>query len=162
MRRLLFLLLVVAALAVAPTAGSDDGERVGTRLNLLAGGFQVFPAGVPFHVAHGWVRPLDEDQGSPPQANGRYGFSLAVDGVDDPADHVERAPFEDAVLGRIKPRTWVHNFPDGLTGTHAFTGHWFGPCTGLLDGGYTAGPCEHPTEITTAIGILWITVVFVP
>lgn len=156
------LLLVLVALVAAPSATADAKERTGTRINLLAGGFQVFPAGEPFHISHGWARVLGADQGDTPPANGRYGFSLAVDGQDDPADYVEREPREDAVLGRIKPSTSVHNFPEGMTGTHTFTGHWFGPCTGLLEGGYTPGPCEHPTEITTSIAPLTITVVFVP
>jgi hypothetical protein len=157
------LLLVLMALVAAPSAGADADarERTGTRINLFAGGFQVFPAGEPFHISHGWVRVLGDDQGETP-ANGRYGFSLAVDGQDSPADYVERAPREDPVLGWIKPNTAVHNFPAGMTGTHTFTGHWFGPCAGLVEGGYTPGPCAYPTEIMTAIAPLTITVVFTP
>ena len=161
MKRTITLLLALTALVASPSAGADAKERSGARINLLAGAFQVFPAGEPFHVAHGWFRVLGEDLGTVP-ALGRYGFSLAVDGLDDPADYVERAPTENPVFGRIKVDTPVHNFPDGLMGTHTFTGHWFGPCAGVVEGGYAPGPCEHPAEITTAIAPLTITDGFMP
>lgn len=161
MKRTTTLLLVLVALIAAPSATADAKERTGTRINLFAGGFQVFPAGEPFHISHGWLRVLGDDQGTPPQANGRYGFSLDVDGQDRPADYVERAPREDAAFGWIKPNTAIHNFPEGMTGTHTFTGSWFGPCTGLLEDGFTPGPCDHPTE-TTSFAPLTITVVFMP
>lgn len=155
-------LLAALTVAVAPAASAAAKQRTGERINLFGGGFQVFPANQPFHIAHGWLRVLGADQGEPPPALGRYGFSLAVDGQDRPADYMERAPREDPVFGWIKPTFSVHNFPDGMTGTHTFTGHWFGPCTGLVDGGYTPGPCDHPTEIRTSVGLLTITVIFTP
>ena len=158
-RTVLLAFVIASALALVPAASAETNVRVGTRISLLAGGFQVFPAGEPFHIAHGWARRQTDPSnlGPAPRANGRYGFSLAVDGQEQPEDYVEHGDVSD-----LFHRTWVHNFPNGMTGTHTFTGHWFGPCTALVENGFAPGPCEHPTEPTTSVGLLTITVVFVP
>ena len=52
------------------------------QVDSLTGGkvkFQVFPAGQPFHIGHGWIGAQSDP---PPHALGRYDFSLAVDGVE--------------------------------------------------------------------------------
>lgn len=156
----LFAVVIVCSLAFVPGGAAAPNDRVGTRINLIAGGLQVFPAGQAFHIAHGWVRRQTDPSnlGPAPRANGRYDFSLAVDGQEQPEDYVEHGDVSD-----LFHRTWVHNFPNGMTGTHTFTGHWSGPCTPLVENGLASGPCEHPTEsTTTAVGLRTITVVFVP
>lgn len=159
-RTLLTLLALAMTLALAAGAEAETKERVGTRINLFAGGFQVFPAGQPFHISHGWgLSPHDPAR---PLALGKYGFSLAVDGIQQQEDYVEKLHFVHPVFGELQGRTWIHNFPEGMTGTHTFTGHWFGPCEGLVAGGFTPVPCEHPNEITTSVAPLTITVVFTP
>ena len=159
-RTLLALLALATTLALAPSAAAATKERTGPRINLF-GGFQVFPASQPFHIAHGWGLDQSQPETTPP-ALGRFGFSLAVDGADRREDFVERYHDEDPAFDHLYRRWWVHNFPDGMTGTHTFTGHWFGPCTGIVAGGYAPGPCEQPTKITTVFTPLTITVVFVP
>lgn len=157
-RRVAFVALVVLALAVVPAAAAGGKERVGSRINLFDGAFQVFPAGQPFHVAHGWsLQPDVTDY----DALGKWGFSLNVDGVDRSYDFVDKFHQEIAPWGILQSRFWVHNFPDGLTGTHRLTGQWFGPCQGVVDAGYPVGPCEKPTT-STNIAPLTATVAFVP
>jgi hypothetical protein len=154
------LLLLAITLVVAPIAAAEEHERVGTRINLFAGNVQFFPAGQPFHISHGWG--LSPHDGAPALALGKYGFSLAVDGQEWEDDYVEKTKVEHPDFGTLQSRATVFKFPDGMTGTHTFTGHWFGPCAGLVAGGFAPGPCEHPTETTTSGGLLTITVVFVP
>jgi hypothetical protein len=145
-------------LALAPAASADEKVPIGDRITLFGDEFQVFPAGEPFHIFHGWgLRHLP---GPGAEADGRFGFDLAIDGVERREDYVNKFHEEHPTLGHIRHRNWVYNFPDGLTGTHTFTGHWFGACTVVVAAGLAPGPCEHPTEITTAIAPLTITVVF--
>ena len=82
MRRLRLVLVCAAllvGLALVPGASADAKERIGTRISLFGGAFQVFPAGQPFHIGHGWIGAQSDP---PPNALGRYDFSLAVDGVE--------------------------------------------------------------------------------
>ena len=138
------LALVCAALLVGlslvPGASADAKERVGTRINLFAGGFQVFPAGQPFHIAHGWI--LDQSNPETAQALGRWDFTLAVDGVEGRESFVEKVHQQDPVFGLLQARTSVYNYPEGMTGTHTFTGHWFGPCEGLVVSGSHRDPAR--------------------
>jgi hypothetical protein len=152
---------LLVGLALVPGASADAKERVGTRINLFGGGFQVFPAGQPFHFVHGWG--LDQSNPETAQALGRFGFSLAVDGVEGRESFVEKFHVQVPGVGRVQARQWVYNFPEGMTGTHTFTGQWFGACEGLVLSGLAPGPCENPVELTTADpGPLTITVDFVP
>lgn len=154
------LFALALAVALVPAAAADTKERTGTRINLFAGGLQFFPANEPFYIQHGWAI----SQGNPddPQAIGRFGFSLAVDDVERREDFVDKFHVEHPTIGRQQVRNWVFNFADGLTGTHWFRGHWFGPCEQLVNGGQTTGPCDNPVEIRTAIAPLNVAVVFVP
>ena len=163
MRRLRFVLVCAAllvGLALVPGASADAKERIGTRINLFGGGFQVFPADQPFHFTHGFG--LGHDDPGTAQAFGRYDFTLAVDGVEGRESFVERFQLQVPDVGLVKARQWVYNFPEGMTGTHTFTGHWIGPCEALVLSGLAPGPCENPVELTTWGAPLTITVVFGP
>lgn len=151
--------LLLGALIFVSSGAAKQNERVGARINLFNGAVQVYPAGQPFHIAHGWG--LQPDQ-SDHDALGKYGFSLAVDGGGTKSDFVEKRHSEVPPFGILQFRTWVHNFPSGLTGTHRFTGRWFGPCQGLVDAAINVGPCEKTNTTTTAIAPLDATVAFVP
>lgn len=161
MLRRITLALVALALVAVPAAAAETKERTGTRINLMAGGLQFFPAGEPFYIQHGWGTQQGPAEFEP-RAIGKLGFELAVDGVDRREDFVDKFHFDDPVRGLMQARQWVHNFPDGMTGTHTFTGHWFGGCTGLVASGLDPGPCDKPAETITVIAPLTITVVFVP
>lgn len=50
---------------------------------------------------------------------------------------------------------WTFNFPDGMTGTHYFTGTWYAPC------GYIYGPCDGPTNTVIETFTVTVQVTFV-
>ncbi len=134
-RTVILLIIVVAALlAMATPAAAKKKERVGSQISLFSPP-ATFPAGEPFHIAHGWVGSVDRDIGS-------NDFELEIDGVLRKEDFVSRS-FQGG-----NPVTfnfsWVHNFSDGMTGTHTFTGHWFLPCQEAVDSDLYPGPCPNP------------------
>ena len=146
-----FLLVLLAAAtaalstaAAAPSAAPHN-QLAGERINVLLGSPTHFPAGEPFHVAHGWggIASGSSDY----DAVGKYTFVLEVDGVVRKPDFMDRSV---APSSGSSPDLHgvgvVHNFPDGLTGTHTFVGRWYGPCQALVDKGLIA-PCANATEV---------------
>lgn len=104
------------ALGTAPALASPR-EPTGDRIGLF-GGDQEYPADTPFFISHGNGMVVGEDR-----ALGRDGFVLEVDGmVVDPS--YETRSLADGMF--VHARTY--DFPDGMTGTHMFTGHWLAPC----------------------------------
>ncbi len=132
------LFLIVAFLSLAmPVATAAAGVRVGDRILIRFD--RTFPAGQPFHIAHGWWNPTNIP------GVGLFKFSLDVDGSPVSEDFIERSAISgdpDELLW-----VWVYNFPTGMTGSHSFTGHWTGPCQGLVDMGVFEGLCEKTNEI---------------
>ncbi len=126
-------LIVIVMLAAAVPVAAKAKERVGERVDVWPGGSLTFPSGQPFHIAHGWGF-------SPPEENphSKYEFWLDVDGKRVGADFIKRS-------GGGSPNLitwfWVHNFPDGMTGTHTFTGHWIAPCKYAELEGAPPGAC---------------------
>lgn len=57
-------------------------------------------------------------------------------------------------------RLWVFNFPEGMTGTHTFTGHWYISCRWAVDNGWFTGTCTTPHALVEILSQS-ITVVFV-
>jgi hypothetical protein len=109
-------LTVVLLLTSVGGAVAASKERVGDRVSLLAPP-ETYPSGTAFHIWHGFVFQ-DFDR-----AYGRYQFTLDVDGIARPADFFEVTAFDRGTVSKV----WVFNFPDGLTGTHTFEGHWITP-----------------------------------
>jgi len=138
------LLILLAALVLAAPAAAAPPAPVGERICLMpyCGGTesQTFPQGQPFYIAHGWIdRP-----GNYPM--GLWDFELEVDGQPRPEDFVQRS-VDTAARPPNMTLSWVHNFPEGMTGTHAFTGTWLATCQFLVDQGRIPGPCANPNEI---------------
>lgn len=134
----LSVLLVAALLVLAmPADASARRERVGERINLFYSSMD-FPAGAPFHIYHGWVQTSDDE------AIGSFDLKLEIDGV------VRGEDFKmfTAVSGNPDTlrRLWVYNFPDGMTGQHTFTGHWYAPCQYAVDWLGFSGPCATPNQ----------------
>lgn len=155
MKARFFVLVLIAVLVLAgPTAVAKNREPVGEQISIMTGAPDTFPEGEPFHISHGWA--LDPTLGFP---IGRHGFELDVDGVPRDEDFVIR----DRVQGSPEPllRKWVHNFPDGMTGVHTFTGRWLAPCEAAVYYGYLPGPCDKPNEVVVALD-LSLTVTFTP
>ena len=133
----LFVLLGLALMLTTSPVFASSKLPVGEPISVGGGYPTTFPAGDPFHIKHGWA--METTENGPP---GKYGFELYVDG--------ERVK-EDFVMRTFNPDThpvtfdlvWVHNFPDGMTGTRTFTGKWYAPCEYAIELGYL-GPCPQP------------------
>ena len=116
--RLAVALVTIALLLTRVTgAAAASKERVGDRISLLDPP-ATYPADTAFHIWHGFVFQQGIDRGY-----GRYEFQLDVDGVARAADFTEVTMVEPTLVSKV----WVFNFPDGLSGTHIFTGHWSRP-----------------------------------
>jgi F5/8 type C domain len=141
---------IAAVLLVANGFASASAPTpVGERINVYLGSPTTFPAGQPFNIRHGWgIGPAEA------AAAGIYSFRLDVDGTARPADDVARSTGSPPTTEYELPilnRTWIFNFPAGMTGTHRFTGHWIAPCkTAVEEMGYP-GPCLSPAEPVEAL-----------
>lgn len=155
MKKLSFLItiLIIAALLMlaSPVAAAEKGPA-GERINLYFGSTE-FPAGAPFYIQHGWVQPSTDE------AIGVFDFKLDVDGVLVQQDFkmFSAASGDPDMLWRL----WLYNYPDGMTGAHTLTGHWFAPCQYAVDELGYAGPCATPNaKVETASRTVVVT--FVP
>jgi len=162
--RMAALIVVLAAAVSVTTAQAATGDRTGTRLSLFAGASQTLPAQQPFYLQHGWglvpQKKLSDSPGDPQAvAVGAYLFTLAVDGVPVQADFIDRSTTSIDPYALVLERSWVFDFPTGMTGTHTFTGTWSGPCEWVVV--EPAGACANPAEQTTAL-VMSTTVTFVP
>ena len=108
---------IVLLLASVTGAAAATRERVGDRI-YLPDPPATYPADTAFHIWHGFGFERGIDRGY-----GRYEFRLEVDGVAMAADFTEVTVLAPTVVSRV----WVFNFPDGLSGTHTFTGRWVTP-----------------------------------
>lgn len=146
-------LVLVALLVIVTPVAADARDPVGGRINLFLGPTQEFPAGEPFYIQHGWVQPPTDG------AIGLFDFRLDVDGVFVQEDFKKFS----AVSGdpNMLWRLWLYNFPEGLTGTHTFTGHWYAPCQYAVNNLLYPGPCATPNA-KVETGTLTVTVTFVP
>jgi len=128
MKKTVLLFIVLVSLLAAPALASEH-EPTGDPIILRCPdpempectGVQEYPANTAFYISHGWTYM------SPRWVVGQGRFELEVDGVNVQPTFVEftRIPGEPQYfLNRI----YFFNFPDGLTGTHTFEGHWIMPC----------------------------------
>jgi hypothetical protein len=117
-RNVVFIVLIAALLLAIPVAAAPRAPT-GTRIDILAGGPTSLPAGDPFHLRHGWLLEIPGDG-----PRGLYDFALEVDGV------LIEPDFSTTSSDASGNLIWlnVYNFPAGMSGTHSFTGHWYGPC----------------------------------
>ena len=150
---LITVLVIMALLAMATPAFADRNVPVGDRIGLFFGSSMEFTSGAPFHIRHGWIQSSEDG------AIGVFDFALEVDGT------LQREDFKmfSAVSGNpdLLSRIWVYNFPNGMTGIHTFTGHWFAPCQYAVDFLNYPGPCATPNQkVETSTRSL--TVTFVP
>jgi hypothetical protein len=147
---LLVTILVIATLLIVTPVFADRDAPVGDRIGLFFSDSMEFTAGAPFHIRHGWIQSSEDD------AIGIFDFALEVDEV------FQREDFKmfSAISGDpdLLNRFWVYNFPNGMTGIHTFTGHWFAPCQYAVDELGYPGPCATPNEkVETRTSTLTIT-----
>ena len=108
------------------TLTSAKQKKTGDRVLCRYDGYE-YPAGVPFYIAHGWGWGNPEDFGGLGK-NAPVGlpyFSLEVDGIPASLSFVETTAGPDP---NFLTRSFVYNFPEGMTGTHTFTCHWVTTC----------------------------------
>lgn len=126
MKKTVVIILVLSILVMATTVASAKQIRTGDRVPCWPGEYE-YPAGVPFHIAHGWGWVNPEDFGGLGK-NAPVGlpyFSLEVDGIPASLSFVDTSPRPDP---NFLTRLFVYNFPEGMTGTHTFTCHWVTTC----------------------------------
>jgi hypothetical protein len=123
-------LAVVATVAIgATTAAAGNAPRTGERLNFGCAIIGTpctdasLPANEPFFVAHGHniVDITKEDLLDPDLR-----FELSVDGEQ------AQGVLDLDLNAEVPTKTYVFNFRFGMTGTHTFTGCWYGTDGSLL------------------------------
>lgn len=113
---------------------------VGDQLFVWAGAQTTFTEGAPFHIKHGGALSIPDK--APVEA---WSFALEINGVFVERDYVSRE-----VTGHkpvMRQKLDVHNFAEGMTGTHSFAGHWCGTCGVLVKNGIIPGPCMDRIEV---------------
>lgn len=146
MRRTQIALALATTLLLGLTAvpaAAVPNQAIGERVNLLLGD-QDFPASTPFHIDHGFGHEAGDT------AIGLSDFMLDMDGTDLTPDFIERGSLGGDGLSFYQ--LWFYNFPDGLTGSHVFTRHYFEACNNdevPCDGNRINTPVESFTVSTT-------------
>ena len=118
--------LILALMIVSPVLAS---KPVSTGDQITVYDSVQFPANTAFYISHGL-------QLAPEELRSGYDFKLQVDGEFVDETFVDRYTtiFDDNTV--FISTMWVFNFPDGMEGTHEFSGHWFMPCQTALDAGF--------------------------
>lgn len=155
MKRIVIILAMVMLIGMLATPVFAGGPvRIGEQLRVQPVVID-FPANQPFHIAHGWlsgtpgVEKCVPDPSTTPNPIGLAEFRLEVDGVYVDESFVDR---EAQPCGgpAIHSWAWVFNFPEGMSGTHTFTGHWIVACREAIENGYE-GVCETPNAMVELI-----------
>jgi hypothetical protein len=120
----------------------------GERLNIIYSGTQVFPAKTTFYISNWWYGDPTDDR------FWRFNFQLQVDGVYRHEDFSELYPIEGSEPPRVI-RSFIFNFPSGMSDVHTFVGHWLAPCSMF----YTN--CPDPDEVVEVYTTV-VQVTFVP
>lgn len=116
MKKLLLFLSLVVVFVLATPASAGRPQPVGETL-----GWDVtewYPD-TPFNLSHGWILNLPDE--GPIRS---FGFKLELDGGLLMPDFIQREINDEMQYSKIH----VYNFPDGMTGEHTFTGHYYAPC----------------------------------
>ena len=144
MKKLLLILSIMVILFAATPAKAGSKEAVGPGLGWYV---TEFPENTPFHMRHGWLF------GTPPLEDpiGNHKYVMELDGV------IISPDFQlayDQVSGQLI-RVYVFNFPDGMTGTHEFVHHYYGPCYQYLP------DCKFPYK-SVEVSTIYQTIEFTP
>jgi hypothetical protein len=131
------MIVILLALLLATPALAREKEPTGGQINIAYTGSQTYPANTAFHIRHAWME-LEPRYAVP----GQFNFELEVDGVIVKPTFVEF----DTTMGEYGPylnKSFTFNFPEGMTGTHTFEGHWILACYVALYYGYVS-ECANP------------------
>ena len=128
MKKIALFMIIAALLLISAPVAAGDKEPVGDRL-----GWDVtqYYADTPFHFMHGWFlgpTPLTVNPGG-------YYYELELNGeIIKPSYKIIGYNTETGVYDKL----YVHNFPEGMTGTHNFIHHYYGTCSDYYD------DCKNP------------------
>jgi len=131
MKKIVLLAVLVLLLLVSTPVAAGDKEPVG---DYLGWGVTEFPANEPFFKFHGFWFTEDELANDVTNLGGYY-FELELDG------EIIKPSYKiigyDPEINEYN-KWYVYNFPEGMTGTHTFTGHYYGACQDYFD------DCKNP------------------
>ena len=137
----LFVLIVLLSTSIPILAGGQIPVGEGIRVD-PDGVVIEYPAGEPFHIKHGWMGLVGVTGPEGIQKLPFSGFDLEMDGSYLTRDFILREVFYDPELDeRSIIQRSVFEFPEGLTGTHTFTGHWTIACK------FWEESCDDPFEV---------------
>ena len=133
MKRFTLIICVVLLLLMVSPVQAAAHQPTGDQINIYVSGAQEYPANTAFYILHGFeiIKPF---------SIGWLAFELEVDGAIIPATYINNS----GTTMDTYNHGWVYNFPDGMTGVHTFTGHWYTQCNVALRYGLVA-ECSHPT-----------------
>ena len=150
----LFVLIVLLSISIPVLA--EGRIPVGNEIRVDPDGAVIYyPAGVPFHIKHGWMGIVGVSGFDGVQKLPFSGFDLEMDGSYLTRDFILREVVYDPEVDerRIIQRS-VFEFPDGLSGEYDFTGHWYIACKF-----WPEESCDDPFEILE-VQTRTITIVF--
>lgn len=132
MKKTIILICAMLILMSVNPVQAKSHETTGEKIDINYDGTFTYPAETAFYISHGWwLAPKYEIK----YPTGGYEFRLDIDGEYIEEDYIDRTKVIDEELGFLILTVWVFNFPDGMTGSHTFGGHWFMPCErALIDG----------------------------
>ena len=113
-----FVMLIVFVFVFTVPVDAGNVEPIGPWLSRSD---VTFPANTPFHIMHGWNSTGMEN----PHPQLSYKYALDMDGVPLKFDNLNIYEDPDTDMWYW---LWTYNFPEGLSGTHTFTHHWYGHC----------------------------------
>ena len=153
----LFLILTIALVLImaAPAAAANNvptGPQI--RVDPADGNPIYYPENTPFHIRHGWHASITPGEDINVGYLAKAGFSLEIDGAYVEETYIDRVKIsEDPVYVEGLYKFYFFNFPDGLTGEHTFTGHYYVQCEDWQE------ECVNPKEIIE-VGSRTITIIF--
>jgi hypothetical protein len=144
MMKKVFLILVIA-LALIMTVPALAASKVPTGEHIRVdpdGAVVHYPENTPFHIRHGWHAFITSEEDINVGYLAKAGFSLEIDSAYVEETYIDRVKIsEDPVYDEGLYKFYFFNFPNGMTGVHTFTGHWYVQCEDWQE------ECVDPKEI---------------
>lgn len=145
MKKTLLVFTILAVLMTTTPVSAASNVPVGERIFLPGyayGSTTTYPAGVPFHIYHGWRNQGGEID---PVFLPRTSFKLWIDDVLIKETYIDRGVmWDDTLKANVQKKIYYYNFPTGMAGLHKFTGRWYCQCADR------STTCKDPKEIIEA------------
>jgi len=133
MKKITFVICAILMVLMVSPVQAAAHQPTGDQINIYDSGAQEYPANTAFYIQHGWLILK-------PNSIGWLAFELEVDGALIPATYIDHS----GTTMDTYNHSWVFSFPDGMTGVHTFSGHWYLQCNAALRFGFVT-ECSHPT-----------------